>query len=104
MASPARFRLLFGLFLLAAGSVALSRFRSVRGDEPPPPAPAALRLGLQMEEVRAILGPPLRKSRQIYSHRAREQWVYGLPRNLRLVFDCKRGEKPLLRHIHSTAP
>ena len=74
--------------------------RPCRASGPPGPTtlprpPAALRAGLDREEVLALLGPPLRRSRQIFAHRAREQWLYGPPRNLRLVFDCpQRTEAP----------
>lgn len=67
----------------------------------PPAAPQAkdvpdLPLGLTFEQVRERLGPPTRVGRQLLAHRAVEQWHYDAPSNLRLTFDCPRGQTPRL--------
>src|SRR5579859_4833596 len=95
MRKTARFRLLMGLLLLAAGSIALTRFLPAQADQPLA-GPNALRKGMDAEEVKKVLGEPARTSRQIFSHRALEQWHYAQPHQLRLVFDCPRGQKPAL--------
>lgn len=41
-------------------------------------------------------GRPDRVGRQLLPHRAIEQWHYGPPTNLRLTFDCPRGQPPRL--------
>jgi hypothetical protein len=76
----------------------LPRGRTLRADNPPAPAPV-LSLGIDPDEAQAKLGLPARISRQVFSHRAREQWLYGPPHNLRLLFDCPRGQKPALLRV-----
>jgi hypothetical protein len=56
-------------------------------------------VGQDADLVRAKLGPPARISRQVYQLHAQEQWHYGAPHQLRLVFDCPRGQKPTLKRI-----
>jgi hypothetical protein len=60
-----------------------------------------LPVGLSPEQVKARVGgrPPDRVARQIVAHRCIEQWHYGPPLNLRLVFDCPRGEVPKLVRV-----
>ena len=67
-----------------------------------PAWPDGLRPGMTPAEAREArvagrkLGPPVRKSRQAFSHRVLEHWHYGPPHGLRLTFDCHRGELPRL--------
>jgi hypothetical protein len=102
MCHAARFRLLLGLLLLSAGSTALARYLPARADNPRP-AQGALRRGLLPDDVIKILGPPPRTSRQIFSHHTLEQWHYGPPHQVRIVFDCPRGQKPTLLHWRKAA-
>jgi hypothetical protein len=104
MAARSRSRLLAGLLLLAVVSSAIPRLTRARAEPPPPPQAVVLQPGIDPAQARALLGPPLRTARQIFSHRTREQWVYGPPRNLRLVFDCPQGEKPRLLWFAPTRP
>ncbi len=60
--------------------------------------------GLDPDQVRARLGAPTRIARQLFAHRSLEQWYYGPPRNVRLVFDCPRGRKPRLQSVHAAPP
>jgi hypothetical protein len=55
-----------------------------------------LHRGMTSEEVGKRLGKPRRTARQILFHRYLEQWLYDEPRSLRLEFDCRRGQQPLL--------
>jgi hypothetical protein len=103
MPATARFRLLLGLFLLAAGSTAVTRFLPARAEQPRGGL-NALRKGMEPEEVRNVLGEPARTSRQIFLHRGLEQWHYGPAHHVRLVFDCPRGQKPNLLYWHKVAP
>jgi hypothetical protein len=52
--------------------------------------------GLSPDQVRARLGPPARVGRQLLAQRSVEHWHYGPPHNLRLTFDCPRGQTPRL--------
>ncbi len=56
-----------------------------------------LRPGMSLDQVRDILGPPRRIARQILYQRYLEQWVYESPLLLRLEFDCRRGQRPVLQ-------
>lgn len=60
--------------------------------------------GLTFDAVRDLLGPPHRVARQILSHRALEQWVYGPPYDFRVEFECLRGQKAQLLRVHSLRP
>jgi hypothetical protein len=91
------------MLLLAAGSIALTRLVPVRAENPPE-GPNALRKGMEPEEAMKVLGEPMRTSRQIFAHRTLEQWHYGPPHSVRLVFDCPRGLKPALVSWHKLAP
>ncbi len=104
MHSRSRLCLLLGLLLLGGGSNALLHSPRVRAEQAPTPGVAALRLGLDPEQVRALLGRPGRVSRQIFSHHALEQWSYGSPHHVRLDFDCPRGQKPRLVNFRSNPP
>ncbi len=103
MRQTARFRLLLVMLVLAAGSTILARFRPAQADNPPP-GPDSVRRGMHPAKVRDILREPARISRQIISHRTLEEWHYGAPHYLRLVFDCPRGEKPTLVQIYKVVP
>jgi hypothetical protein len=54
------------------------------------------------EQVRGLIGPPGRISRQILAHRQMEQWHYDQPHHLRLTFDSPRGQSPRLLSIRSS--
>jgi hypothetical protein len=103
MRQTARFRLFLGLLVLAVVSTSLARLRPAQADNPPP-GPEALHKGMHPGQVQKILGEPARISRQIIAHRTLEQWHYGAPHYLRLVFDCPRGEKPTLVQIYKVVP
>lgn len=64
--------------------------------EKPAEKPPDLSAGMRPQEVSARLGAPTRVSRQVFAHRCLEQWHYGPPHNLRLEFDCPRGQVPRL--------
>jgi hypothetical protein len=98
----ARIRLLLALALFGAPGALLPRGTTVRADNPPPPATVP-QLGMHPEAVEGKLGRPARISRQVFSHRTREQWLYGPPHNFRLLFDCPRGQKPTLIRIRPAA-
>ena len=66
-----------------------------------PQAAPLLRLGMTADEVHATLGNPESVSRQILAHRCIEQWRY---RDVRLEFDCRRGQRPRLATIISLTP
>lgn len=51
------------------------------------------RIGQTAEQVKEHWGAPQRISRQVWQLRCQEQWHYGMPRPMRVVFDCPRGEK-----------
>jgi hypothetical protein len=55
-----------------------------------------LRPGMNLEQVREVLGAPRRIARQILYQRYLEQWLYDTPLPLRLEFDCRRGQPPFL--------
>jgi hypothetical protein len=57
---------------------------------------AQLKTCRTQDEVRTLLGPPPRVARQILHQRYLEQWVYEGTWQVRLEFDCPRGQKPLL--------
>lgn len=65
----------------------------------PPDAKPELPLGLSPEQVRARLGQPGRVARVVTAHRTVEQWHYGPPHGLRLVFECPRGQSPRLARV-----
>src|SRR5207253_3697443 len=65
------------------------RLQRVQKERPPPDA------------VRRLLGEPSRKARQILYHRAREQWLYEAPFEVRLEFEYVRGQEP---HLLSVQP
>ena len=60
---------------------------------------ADLPTGSTPDEVRARLGPPARVGRQLLAHRCVEHWHYGPPHDLRLTFDCPRGQTPQLVRV-----
>jgi hypothetical protein len=68
-----------------------------------PAGPADLVPGLEADQVHARLGQPTRVARQVLAYRCLEQWYYA-PQQLRLVFDCPRGQKPRLLHVHHAQP
>ncbi len=86
---------------------------TLSGAEPPPKqwtaeewtqAVERLRVGMTTDQVRQVLGQPRRIGRQILYQRYIEQWVYDTPLPFRLEFDCRRGQRPSLLPLPSTAP
>jgi hypothetical protein len=75
--------------------------RSVPGkDEPPPVAdPDQVRKGMTAAEVRKLLGPPKRVARQILYRRHLELWTYEPPLNVRIEFECPRGDDPTVLSV-----
>lgn len=66
-----------------------------------------IRPGTTMPEVRAMLGEPEHRSRQIIAHRCIEQWEYRQPHRGRVWFECRRGELPVVLRVvadDATAP
>lgn len=59
------------------------------------PQPAALRIGMTRDEVKAVLGAPNHVSRQLLFRRHLEQWHYENPPRT-VEFNCRRGEQPYL--------
>lgn len=57
--------------------------------------------GMAQSDVRRRLGPPRHMARQILYRRYLEQWVYEAPRNLRIEFDCPRGQPARVLHVHA---
>jgi hypothetical protein len=49
-------------------------------------------VGQSSAEVRALLGEPTCRSRQIIAHRCLEQWQYRSSPPLHLWLECRRGE------------
>jgi hypothetical protein len=70
-------------------------------DAAQPKGKADLPAGLTPDQVRARLGAPARVGRQLVAHRAVEQWHYGPPVNLRLTFDCPRGQPSRLVRVRA---
>jgi hypothetical protein len=97
-----RARLLLGVFLLAAGSSILTASRPIRAEDPA--SAIAPRPGADKAEVRKLFGDPSRISRQIFAHQAIEQWIYGPPLSLRIVFECRRGKKPVVQSVRPLRP
>jgi hypothetical protein len=56
------------------------------------------------EAVRRLLGEPSRKARQILYQRAREQWLYEAPFEVRLEFEYVRGQEPHLLSVQPVVP
>ena len=55
----------------------------------------SIRRGMTQVEIRAILGPPRRISRQILFRRHLEQWHFEEPAGW-VQFDCPRGEEAVV--------
>ena len=64
----------------------------------PPAGVESIRLGMNTQQVHALLGPPTNISRRIILYRTHEQWHYAKPR-LRLSFDHPRGMPAVLVRI-----
>jgi hypothetical protein len=58
-------------------------------------------IGASMDEVRQLLGIPLRISFQIVYRRQFEQWTYEQPVPAHLTFSCTKGQTPRLQNVHS---
>lgn len=67
--------------------------------EPPTPRQIEDLARLAPEEIRAQLGPPTRRARQILYQRYLEQWVYEAPVGLRIEIEWPRGQKPIVRSV-----
>jgi hypothetical protein len=70
----------------------------------PPEAPVAVQRGMRPAEVRQLLGPPVRIARQALYRRHIEQWVYENPQAIRVVFNCVRGEEPIVTAVLPSRP
>jgi hypothetical protein len=90
--------------VLAAGLISLLFACPCLAPQAGPAGPDGLVPGLDADAVRARLGPPNRVARQVIAYRSIEQWSYAQPQQLRLVFDCPRGRKPRLVHVHHAQP
>lgn len=77
-------------FLLAVSFVAVEGFPA-SGREPGD----RLRSGMTPQQVREVLGPPRKISREVILHRAIEQWHYTNP-SRRLTFEIYRGRQARL--------
>jgi hypothetical protein len=96
----------FTLFLNTTGAMPLDP------SEPATTLPAAerrerieqVRPGLSAEQVRQLLGPPQRVARQVLYHRYFEQWVYDAPLNLRIEFECRRGQQIQVQSVQAARP
>lgn len=72
---------------------------------PDPPRPLdRVQRGMSQEEVRRLLGPPLRVVRQVLFGRYVEQWVYPPPVAARVEFLCERNHPPAVRTVRETNP
>lgn len=70
-------------------------------EKPLPEAPPqSLRVGMNRDEVRILLGPPRKVARQVLYQRCREQWHYDLPTVSWVEFECRRGHAPQLQTVH----
>src|SRR5207248_4780572 len=65
-----------------------------------PPQPGTVRRGMTPEEVKAVLGPPRRVSRQLLFRRHLEQWQYDEPPRT-VEINCVRGEEPYVLQLRS---
>jgi hypothetical protein len=63
-----------------------------------------VRAGLSPEQVCDLLGPPRRVARQILYQRYLEQWVYDGPVNLRVEFECRRGQQAQVQSVQPLRP
>ncbi len=57
--------------------------------------------GLHPDEVRCLLGSPLKISFQIVYRRQLEQWTYEQPAPAWLTFSCTKGQVPRLQTVQS---
>ena len=60
--------------------------------------------GLWPDQVRDLIGPPKRVARQILYQHYLEQWVYDAPFDLRIEFDCPRGQQPQVQSVQPLRP
>jgi hypothetical protein len=79
--------------------LALALPLALLGREPEEKPAMDLPAGLSPEQVRTRIGSPARVSRVVIAHNCIEQWHYGPPRSIRLIFDCPRGQVPRLRQV-----
>ena len=86
------------LALIFAAHVAVGR--AEEKSSPPGPESAHIRPGLTGDEVRKLLGPPKRISRQILYRRYLEQWLYDVPSQLWIEFNCLKGQEPYVLTVH----
>lgn len=66
--------------------------------QPADPTGRGVRRGMTTAEVKQLLGPAPRISRQILFRRHIEQWIYDDP-PARVEFNCVRGEEPVVRAV-----
>jgi hypothetical protein len=63
------------------------------------PATPSIRKGMTANEVRRLLGPPVRIVREVLYRRHIEQWVYENPHPFRVQISCVRGEDPVVTSV-----
>lgn len=61
-------------------------------------------IGLSPDEVRRLLGPPLKISFQFVYRRQLEQWTYEQPAPAWLSFTCTKGQVPRLQTVQIAFP
>jgi hypothetical protein len=69
------------------------------GSAEPPAEPARVRKGMTATEVRAIYGQPKKVARQLLYRKHLELWTYDAPVNIRIEFECPRGEEPTVLNV-----
>ena len=60
---------------------------------------AAVATGLTPGQVRRLIGAPQHVAREVLYHRCVEQWVYDSLFQVRLEFDCPRGQEARLQSV-----
>jgi len=92
MANAAKTMCRLGLLIsILAGGVTVPA-----ADDPGSPG---IRKGMTANEVRRLLGPPVRIVREVLYRRHIEQWVYENPHPFRVQISCVRGEDPVVTGV-----
>ena len=71
------------------------------GDEKEDPDLHGVKKGMKMAEVYDKFKKPNRIARQFLFRRHLEQWTYDAPFELRIEFNCVRGEEAHVISVHS---
>jgi hypothetical protein len=61
---------------------------------------ARVQIGMTAADVRTLLGPPTRVSRQILDGRYVEQWAYEGRADELVEFECRRGQEARVQTVH----